>query len=366
MKICYLAGANSIHSHRWIKYFAEKGHKIYWISFSPSIEPLNNISHYFYRMGNIYTDIFIKSFKIRKLIQKIHPDILHAHYAGIYGFIGTLVAFHPFIVTVWGSDLLLTEKSRIKGPFVRWVLYKADLVTCDAQYMKNIMVSFGIDSEKINIIYFGTDIQKFHPFNKNQNVRMRLNLGNSPVIISLRNLEPIYDVGTLIRSIPIVLKKIPEAKFIIAGKGSEEKRLKDLAKSLNISNSIRFIGFVPNGELPQYLTSSDIYVSTSLSDAGLSASTAEAMACGLPVIVTDIGENNLWIENYKNGFLVPVKNPQILAEKIIYLIKNPDKRKLFGEEGRSIIVARDNYYKEMEKVERLYEKLTTVYSKVRR
>jgi glycosyltransferase involved in cell wall biosynthesis len=120
---------------------------------------------------------------------------------------------------------------------------------------------------------------------------------------------------------------------------------------------VRFVGWISNDELPRYLASSDIYVSTSLSDAGLSASTAEAMACGLPVIVTDSGENRVWIEDGKNGFVVPLANPKILAEKIIYLIKNKDIKARFGEINRKIIEERNNYYKEMAKMERIYEEI---------
>jgi glycosyltransferase involved in cell wall biosynthesis len=160
-----------------------------------------------------------------------------------------------------------------------------------------------------------------------------------------------------------VLKEIPESKFVIAGEGLEQRRLKDLAESLDISNSVKFVGFIPNDELPEYLNTMDVYVSTSLSDAGIAASTAEAMACGLPVIVTDVADNIDWVEDGDNGFVIPVKNPKVLAEKIIYLLKNENIRKKFGKSGRKIIEERNNYYKEMEKMENIYEKLMERHKK---
>jgi glycosyltransferase involved in cell wall biosynthesis len=107
----------------------------------------------------------------------------------------------------------------------------------------------------------------------------------------------------------------------------------------------------------------DVYVSTSLSDAGIAASTAEAMACGLPVIVTDVADNRDWVEDGDNGFVIPVKSPKLLAEKIIYLLKNENIRKKFGKSGRKIIEERNNYYKEMEKMENIYEKLMERHKK---
>lgn len=99
----------------------------------------------------------------------------------------------------------------------------------------------------------------------------------------------------------------------------------------------------------------DVYVSTSLSDAEIAANIAEAMVCGLPVIVTDAADNKKWIDNGVNGFVVPVKDPKSLAEKIIYLLQNEDIRKQFGKINTKIIEERNNYYKEMEKMEDIYK-----------
>jgi glycosyltransferase involved in cell wall biosynthesis len=157
--------------------------------------------------------------------------------------------------------------------------------------------------------------------------------------------------------VPAVLKEIPETKFVVAGKGSEEARLNYLAKSLGVLNSVRFIGHVPNEELPHYLNTMDVYVSTALSDAGIAASTAEAMACGLPVVVTDVADNRAWVQDGVNGFVVPVKDPKLLAERIVYLLRNVEMGKEFGRAGRTVIEERNDYYVEMEKMRAIYRQL---------
>lgn len=187
------------------------------------------------------------------------------------------------------------------------------------------------------------------------NLKDKLNIRNSPMVMSLRNLEPLYDIGTLINAIPMVLAEIPETKFVIAGKGSEEDTLKRFTISLGISGSVKFIGYIPNEDLPQYLAAADVYASTALSDAGIAASTAEAMACGVPVVITDSGENRNWIKNGESGFIVPVQNTKALAEKIIHLLKNPGLRAEFGKAAREIIEKKNNYRVEMGKVEKIYE-----------
>lgn len=370
MRICYLANASSVHTHRWVRYFVERGHEAHVISFENAriegttvhvlkLPVLVRNATYPLKMASIY--------RIKALIKRIEPDILHAHYVTNYGLFGALCNFNPFVITAWGSDVLIVPEarliSRIKAYIAKYTLGKADLITCDAKHMKEAMVGLGVAPEKIDLIYFGVDTRKFSPGQKNERLKEKLGIHDSPTVISLRYLDPVYDTESLIRSIPLVLKEIPESKFVIAGKGSEEKKLRKLAKSLGISESVKFVGFVPNDKLPQYLTTMDVYVSTALSDAGIAASTAEAMACGLPVIITDVADNRKWVENGVNGFVVPIKDPKSLAEKIIYLLQNEDIRKQFGKINRKIIEERNNYYKEMEKMEDIYEELVRRHEK---
>lgn len=357
MKICFLAEASSIHSRKWVEYFAQKGNEVYWISLTPptrgNIEKIK-----FYRFkGNL----LLNAMRIKKLIRKIAPDILHSHYAGRDGFIGALSGFHPFVLTAWGSDVLFAAKSRIKGPFVKFSLNKADLITCDAEHMKKAIIELGVPAAKIKIIHFGIDTEKFSPGEKDEKLIKNLELSGYKTVISLRNLDPIYDLETLIKSIPLILKEMPKTKFVIAGTGPQEKMLKELARSLKVLEMTQFIGRIPNDKMPKYLRIVDVYVSTSLSDAGIAASTAEAMACGLPVVITDSEENRKWINDGKNGFVVPTKNPEALAKKIIHLLKDEDRRREFGKFSRGIIKERNDYYKEMEKMEKIYNELIKNY-----
>ena len=167
----------------------------------------------------------------------------------------------------------------------------------------------------------------------------------------------VHNIETLIESIPFVLEVIPDVKYIIIGDGEQKEYLKSLPTSLRIMNNIDFIGMVSHNELPKYLASSDVYVSTSISDGGMAVSNVEAMACGLPIIMTDVGDCRKWIKDGENGLIIPIKNPNLLAEKIIYLLENENIGLKMGEINRTIVEERSNYYKEMGKMELLYVKL---------
>lgn len=365
MKLCFLGDANSIHFKRWIKYFANNKHEIHGISLEPisesDIKHFKNLKLYVIKKLRLRLfsplNLIFNAIWVRSLIKKIKPDILHAHFAGVSGAIGALSGFHPFVLTPWGTDVLILPRSKIYRPMVKFALTRADLITCDGENTRQAMVNLGINSQKIKIICFGVDVDKFKPMENKEFTKRKLFGFDSKMVISLRNLKPIYDIETLIKAIPIVLKKMPDTKFVIAGEGEQKTYLIDLAKALNVFDAVKFIGSVPNDELPKYLNSADVYVSTSLSDSGLAASTAEAMACQLPVVITDSGGNREWVKDGENGFLVPIKSPVALAEKIIFLLKNEDIRKKFAEINRKIIEGKNNYFVEMAKVEDIYQKL---------
>jgi len=369
MRICYLGNAASIHTLRWAKYFAERGWKVDLITWHPpgkDAEINANIDvhrilfppHYIARYGALL--------EIALLLRKIRPDIIHAHYLGHFGILaglyGRLSGFSPIVLTVWGSDVVI-ETIGWKRWLIKHALERADLITCDADHMVERLVALGANREKIELIYFGTDTHKFSPGQGGKKLKEKLGILNSPVIISLRSLKPLYDVESLIKAIPLVIREVPKAKFVIADDGKQKEYLNNLAISLGISENIRFVGFISSDELPQYLNMADIYVSTSLSDAGLAASTAEAMACGLPVVITDFGDNRKWVEDGVNGFIVPLRDPETLASRIIYLLRNKDDRIKFGWVNRQIIEERNNYEKEMKKVAELYETLIERHKK---
>jgi glycosyltransferase involved in cell wall biosynthesis len=366
VRICYFGDAGSIHTVKWVKYFADNGHKVLLFSYRP-LENGNaaNIDLHLLKepkfpikVISFAINTLLDTIRIRRAIKEFNPDLVHSHYVTSYGWLGFLSGLHPFVVTAWGSDILVTpEKSWSARVATKCVLRACDLITCDAEHIKTPLMELGARSDKINTIYFGIDIQKFKPGLRDEKLCAELGISESPVIISLRSLHPMYDIDSLIASIPLVLKEVPEAKFVIAGEGSEKERLKELAKSLGIWGSVRFLGLIPNDDLPKYLVSSDIYVSTSLSDAGLAASTAEAMACGLPVIVTDFGDNRNWVEDNVNGYIIPLKSPEALASKIIHLLHDREIRERFGRLNRQIIEDKNNWEKEMGKMEKIYEEL---------
>lgn len=356
MKICHLGDASVIHTWRWVDSMQKKGHETYLISLKPPREEFvnPNIKIHVIPHKNLKNPLNLIStiIRIRKLVKKINPDLINAHYVTHYGFFATMTG-KPFICSAWGSDIVvLPQKSKIIKLITKFILKRASAITCDAYHMEKSIENLGADKNKIHIVYYGLDLKKINP----EELRARFKRQyDQPVIITVRNLEPRYDTETIIKSVPYVIKEFPDAKFLIIGDGSQRKYLEDLCKSVNCSNNVEFLGRIVNDRLPEFFVCSDVYVSPSLADGGLGSATAEAMACELPVVITDFGDNRRWVEEGKNGFVINLKNHEELASRIIELLKNKAMREEMGKRNRDVIQTRLNVDTEMAKLDNLYK-----------
>jgi len=368
MRICFIAGPGSIHTQRWAAWFVDRGHEVHLV-----------FPHSFLRPSALKIDgavmhpvpttpVFFKSshlllqpidhFRVKRLISEIQPHVLHAHYVRDYGFRAAETGFHPLVVTVWGSDVLVDPAS---NRLVRWevsrTLRKADLITCDADHVVPAIRGLSGPEADIRIVNFGIDTRLFAPAPPDAQLKERLGVEGKRVVISTRSLRPVYDIATLIRTIPRVLRLAPDAACVIVGGGPENDNLRALAKSLGVADAVHCVGPVPNSQLPAYLCSSDVYVSTSLSDAGIAASTAEAMACGLPVVISDFGDNREWVREGEGGYLFPCGDHEALADRLIRVLGDPQLAAAAARVNRDTVLQRCDRDTEMAKMEQCYREL---------
>jgi len=329
----------------------------------PEIKELDIITHEKKRCyNNFLLKIVINLVRIPKIIQlirKSNADIIHVHDAFAYGLFAYLSG-RNYILTPWGSDvLIIPKKNKILKFIITKIIKKAKLILYDGgENLTKTLLKLKGSKEKMIRFNFGVDIKLFNKNKRSKDLRNKIiKSKKDKIIISTRNLNPIYNIETYISAANEILKIRKDVIFLIIGEGKEKKELKDKVKRYNIEKNVRFIGRLDSKLLSQYLASSDIYVSTSLSDAGLSCSTAEAMHSGLPVIITDFGENSIWVKNYENGFIFKSKDYKELSKKIIYLLNNAKKSNEYSKNNIKKINIKRNYYKEMKKIELIYKKV---------
>ena len=378
MKILFIAPSNSVHTQRWVKNAVNSGLEVYFYDQNPiavnlGIEGVIEISRplpaFFRYLPSLVLEIFtlffhLHSFAGIKKNQKF--DVVHVHWLFSSSAYSAAFAFPSKLVsTPWGSDVQYVGSSGLFGQlkkflnrlYVRKVLKTSQLVCCDSHLLRDSLVKFGINTSKVEIIYFGTDVNRFKPQNRDDSLRSRLGFtSENVVILSNRGHEPVYDIPTLINSAPKVLSKLPNARFVIAGSGSLTSSYKEQIDAYGITNYFTFPGRLNDDDFINITASCDIYVSTSKSDGGLAASTAEAMASGLPVVISNFGENANWLNSESAGLLFPIGDSDMLTEILLRLAKDESLRVRLGSEGRKIIVGQNNSILEWNKVLDLYRR----------
>jgi len=181
-----------------------------------------------------------------------------------------------------------------------------------------------IHSKKLMVIHNGINFDRFQISINKEKKRKELGIkNNGPIIGMVGRLSNEKGISYLLNAMPEVIQKIPTLNLIIAGNGSEEKKLKEEASKLNINNNVFFIG--ARMDIPEVLNVLDVFVLPSLRE-GLPMVLLEAMAAGCAIIASDVGGIPTLIKNDWNGLLIPPASPPKLSKAILELISDNSKR----------------------------------------
>jgi len=284
---------------------------------------------------------------VKKKIAAFNPDIVHAHYATSYGLLGALSGFHPFVLSVWGSDVYGRPKlSPLHKIILKWNLSKADKILSTSMVMARKTNLY--TSKNIELTPFGVDLSLFKKNNTENNK-------NCFIIGNVKSLQPIYGIDILIKAFKLIVLQNPdiELKLEIVGKGSEENKLKRLTEDLEIQDKVDFIGFIDHSNLPQYYNSFNVAVFLSNKESfGVSA--IEAMACECPVVVSDAEGFTEVVSHEHNGFIVPKQNPEAAAVAIQKFIDDPFLSAKMGAAGRKQVEKLYDWNENVKKMMSIY------------
>ena len=259
-------------------------------------------------------------FKIKKLVKLHRPDMVIAERTTSYGFLAALSGVKPIAIAQQGRTDLWPENSPFlpfKKALQNYAFKKATLIHAWGPVMAISMAKAHVDMEKVLVLPKGIDLTKF----ENRNTA-------SPDQISAivtRSLMPEYRHDIILKAFGILNEKGIDFTLTIVGDGTQLAILKNLAKKLEIENKVLFTGRIPNTELPKLLQASSFYISMPITE-GVSASLFEAMASNCFPIVTDIPGNQSWIQHRKNGQLIALDDPKMLAEELLWSFENKDLR----------------------------------------
>jgi len=259
------------------------------------------------------------------------------------------------------NEKVVRSCNRILRFFEYRLLNRSDEIIAVSKYTKKeILENYDLNANKIKVIYNGVDVNKFRPSGNKERIKRELGINGDKIVLYVGRLYCRKNLPTLLRSIPDVLRKFRNVKFIISGKGfrGEEERLKALARKLKIERSVSFTGYFPDEKLPRLYRASDIFVLPSIYE-NLPFALLEAMATALPTVTTNVGGIPEVIQDGKNGLLFSPLNARELAEKILYLLENPGYAFEIGCYGRKTVEEKFNWRKIVRQVLRVYDKMLT-------
>ena len=317
-----------------------------------------------FRLGIPYSIPTVTSFKtFLKAVKS--SKIVHAHG---HPYLTSLIAAKlakrynkPFVLTQHNTfieyDSIFDDVERLNDLAVgKETLKEADKIITVSNATKDYVLSLGAKPNKIKVSHNGVDLVRFRPLRgKREEMRRKLGIAQDAIVaLTVRRLVYKNGVDTLIESANIAVRKNPKITFLVVGKGPDFSNVQMTIRQLGIENNFRLTGFVKDEDLPFYYNAADFFVLPSKSGEGLPLVALEAMACGLPVIATNVGGiGEILMEDY--GKLVPSNQPQQLANAVLEFSSiDFSSRKL---ELRAIMEEKFSWDRNVETLIGIYEEL---------
>lgn len=374
MRVLYFSDNQSVHNQRFLRKFALSQHEVWFCDLTNSsvrkdwlpsgIRQYTLASPAPKSVQPSEVEAFLP--EIQRMITDIRPDLIHAGPVQTCGFLIALSGFHPLLVTSWGSDiLLLADKDEKWREATRFTLSRADGFFVDSQWVLHSARRFAqIPDEQVVMFPWGLEQGRFGPQGGVPEGNVFRKEAGEFVILCTRNWEELYRIDMLLRSFLSAYRQNPNLRLLLIGNGSQETYLRDFIQSNDLSSVVTIPGFIEPGSLPQWFRAANGYISCAKSD-GTSISLLEAMATGLPVIVTDIPSNREWVVPDVNGWLG--SDEQSFAEAILRIPGlSHSEREAISVANCRAVAERANWDKNFPKLLSMYELLQERVSQDRR
>ena len=380
LRICVVGDLEGLHTHRWVRCFVEWGHQVHGVSFYQPRRPPPGVAVHALvpgrasgderrksQLGEWPTGVSPSMWRLAnaarywrrglgRVIREIAPDVLHAHFAVEHGFYAALAGYHPYVVTAWGSDILVeAARSPLARAIARFALRRVDLATSNNAYMADRIRALGVPADRIAVITLAVDRAFLEA--ATASVNLSPDDATPPTVVSLRSLDsPLYSVDVVLRAMARVRGRRPQVRLLVAGEGRLRTRLERLAEGLALGEGVRFLGLLGREDLLDTLAGAHVYVSVPRSDA-TAVSTLEAMGVGCFPILSDLPSQRELVEDGVNGLRVPVGDESSLAEAILGALDDADLRRRAAEANRRFVRERMVQEDQMAEMERWYYRL---------
>jgi glycosyltransferase involved in cell wall biosynthesis len=280
--------------------------------------------------------------------------VIHAGPVQSAGYIAAKSGFQPLVTMSWGSDLLLeADKNAWMQRVTRYTLNHTTVLTGDCLAVQQKAAQFGFPADRTVLFPWGVDLQRFVP---GQAGVFRTSLGwqDAFVVLSLRSWEPLYGVDVLVRGFARAAQQAPGLRLQLLSGGSQVDAIRAILEQYNVLDRVHFAGQIGQEDLPLYYHAADLYVSASHSD-GSSVSLMEALACGVPALVSDIPGNREWLANSPAGWIFPDGDDQAVTDGIIKAYQHRTELQPMRNAARALAEKHANWPENFKRLLAAYE-----------
>jgi N-acetyl-alpha-D-glucosaminyl L-malate synthase BshA len=294
--------------------------------------------------------------KLKNIIKKEKPDIVHTHNCNAYEF-GVLAArilkVKKIIHTAHGKSVKPNKLKKLRESLFHKFIsaFLTNYISVSKDLAKYAAKNWCLNKKKIKTIYNGIDTNTYKKIKVDKSFLYNLGIKKDDILIGIvAGLRPVKSHETLIKSMQLIKKQVPNSKLLIIGDGPEKNRLINLTDKLNLKKDILFLG--NRKDIVKLLNCLDVSVLPSLSEC-LSIALLESMSCQLPVIATDVGGNP---ELINKDYLVKPKDYKNLAIKTVKLLKDKDLRENIGKQNRKRVLNHFNIQNMIKNYKKVYQK----------
>jgi len=272
--------------------------------------------------------------EVLRLMKTFQFDVIDVQWVYPDGFASTLLAKltrKPVVIHALGCDINLYTRFFLRRKLIVWCLKKANGIVAVSNVLKDKIVSFGIESEKVQVIPNGINEDSFRPMSR-QECRNKLALPiDKKIVLFIGSLEEVKGVGCLLDAFSQLNKKYHgELCLVMVGQGSLEKQINSEIKNLGLDKVVTLTGGVLHDEIPLWLNACDVFCLPSIRE-GMPNVILEALACKKPVVATRVGGIPEIISSEEYGKLVPPNDPDALANAIQRVLGELEEGKLIGK-----------------------------------
>ncbi len=341
--------------HRWTQFFAWRGHEVHLLTTGAGPSAAGIVWHRLPGGEDDHLGLWRMVRIVGRMLAEVRPDVVHAHWLVVYGWIPWLTRARPYVITPWGSDAFHLIAGRARARLLTFgALRGAGLVTASSQALLAAAVRLGASPARCHLVRWGVDTQMFHPGVTVTPHLRRLGVEGQALILNPRGPAALYAPDLALAAMERVRSQRTDAVLVQITRPDHPDHAPLAARAARDAESVRLVPALPHEEMPALMAGAAIVLALAATDS-TSVSLLEGMASGCVPVAVDIPANRECITDGENGLLVRPGDAAGLAGAILRALEDDALRRRCRERNPAWVRDHAEFATHMETMEHLYQ-----------